>query len=50
VNEAIDFLRGGSSSSVKKLTEKMDEAAESLEFERAARIRDLLSAIKKMGD
>lgn len=48
VNEAIDFLRGGSASSVKKLTEKMNEAAESLEFERAARIRDRLAAIKRM--
>ena len=50
VNEAIDFLRGDSSSSVKKLTDKMNEAAEALEFERAARMRDLLTAIKRMGD
>lgn len=50
VEEAIDFLRGGSAASVKKLTEKMNEAAEALEFERAARIRDRLAAIKRMSD
>ena len=50
VAEAIDFLRGGSADSVKKLTEKMEAAAQDLEFERAARIRDRIAAIKKMGD
>ena len=50
VAEAIDFLRGGSADSVKKLTEKMEAAAQNLEFERAARIRDRIAAIKKMGD
>jgi excinuclease ABC subunit C len=50
VNETIDFLRGGSAASVKKLTEKMNEAAEALEFERAARIRDRLAAIKRMSE
>lgn len=50
VSEAIEFLRGGSAESVRELTQKMNEAAESLEFERAARIRDRLSAIKRMAD
>ena len=49
VAEAIDFLRGGSAKSVRELTKKMEEAAENLEFERAARIRDRLAALKKMG-
>lgn len=48
VQEAVDFLRGGSTASVKLLTEKMNEAAEALEFERAARIRDRLAAIRKV--
>ena len=48
VQEAVEFLRGGSNASVKLLTEKMNEAAEALEFERAAKIRDRLSAIKKV--
>ncbi|XOQ48619.1 MAG: excinuclease ABC subunit UvrC [Eubacteriales bacterium] len=50
VEEAIDFLRGGSAQCVRQLTRKMEEAAEALEFERAARIRDRLAAIKRMGD
>lgn len=50
VEQALSFLRGGSSNSVIDLTKKMEEAAENLEFERAARIRDKISAIKKMGD
>lgn len=50
VEQALAFLRGGSSNSVKDLTKKMEEAAENLEFERAARIRDKINAIKKMGD
>lgn len=48
VEEALDFLRGGSGSSIKELTARMNEAAEHLEFERAARLRDRLNAIKKL--
>lgn len=36
VNQAIDYIRGGSVNSVKKLTEQMEAAAESLNFEQAA--------------
>jgi excinuclease ABC subunit C len=50
VAEALDFLRGGSAQSVRELTKKMNEAAENLQFERAARIRDRLAAIRKMGE
>lgn len=50
VAQALDFLKGGSSNSIKQLTEQMEEAAENLEFERAARIRDKITAVKKMGD
>lgn len=50
VAEALEFLRGGSAKSVRGLTEKMSEAAENLEFERAARLRDRISAIRKMGE
>lgn len=48
--QALDFLKGGSSNSIKQLTAQMDEAAENLEFERAARIRDKINAVKKMGE
>ena len=46
--EALDFIKGGSSTSVKTLTEKMAEAAEHMEFELAARLRDRIAAIQKM--
>lgn len=48
--QALDFLKGGSSNSIKQLTSQMEEAAENLEFERAARIRDKINAVKKMGE
>ena len=50
MQQALDFLKGGSSNSVKQLTAQMEQAAENLEFERAARIRDKIAAVKKMGD
>ena len=50
VDEALEFIRGGSANAVKRLTEKMNEAAENLEFETAARIRDRIQAINKMKD
>ena len=50
VSQALDFLKGGSSNSVKQLTKQMEEAAENLEYERAAKIRDRIAAVKKMGD
>ncbi len=50
VSEAVEFLRGGGADFVRELTRRMNEAADHLEFERAAKIRDRLSAIKKMGD
>lgn len=48
VEEAVDFLQGGSAASVRKLQEKMQEASERLQFERAARLRDRLQAIRRM--
>lgn len=48
--EALDFIKGGSSTSVKALTEKMEEASQNLEFELAARLRDRINAINKMKD
>lgn len=50
LSQALDFLKGGSSNSIKQLTAQMEEAAENLEFERAARIRDKINAVKKMGE
>ena len=46
--EALDFIKGDSATSVKTLTEKMEQAAENLEFELAARLRDRINAIASM--
>lgn len=46
--QALDFIKGGSTYSVKSLTERMEEAAENMEFERAARLRDRIRAIEKI--
>lgn len=50
VEMALDFLSGGSSQSLKNLTQQMMDASENLEFERAASIRDSINAIKKLSD
>lgn len=50
VSQAIDFLKGGTKESIRNLTARMQEYAENYEFEKAARIRDRISAIQKMSD
>lgn len=50
VEEALEFLKGGTTKSLKKLTESMLEASDKLDFERAAEIRDKIAAVKKMSE
>ena len=50
ISEARDFLKGGTNTSVARLTERMNECAERLEFEKAARIRDRINALRKMSE
>lgn len=50
LSEAVDFLRNGGKASIKKLTDEMNEAAENLEFEKAARLRDRLNAVRRIGE
>lgn len=50
VDEAIEFLTQGSARTMATLQTRMEEAAERLEFEQAARLRDRINAIKKMSD
>ncbi len=45
VREAKDFLSGGTPSIQRRLAKEMEEAAERLEFERAAAIRDRIRAL-----
>ena len=50
IMQAVSLLEGNAKQLVRDLTEKMNEAAEGLQFERAAVLRDRLRAIKKLGD
>ena len=50
IDQAVQFLKKGTSLSVKELEKEMLEAAENLEFEKAARIRDRITAVKKMSE
>ncbi|MGN0447276.1 MAG: excinuclease ABC subunit UvrC [Acutalibacteraceae bacterium] len=48
LNEAVDFLKGGSSETVKKLKAEMEELSENLEFEKAAKVRDKIRSIERI--
>ncbi len=48
VKSAVDFLRGGSTKMLRELQKEMEEAAENLEFEKAARVRDKIKAIERI--
>ena len=50
VDEALDFIVHGSGKVVDDLNRRMLEASENLEFEKAAKLRDTINAIKKVTD
>ncbi len=47
VRELLDFLDGDTDAIVNRLDTRMREAADALEFEQAARLRDRLTAVRK---
>ncbi|HVN52548.1 MAG TPA: excinuclease ABC subunit UvrC, partial [Acidimicrobiales bacterium] len=47
VDELLDFLDGETDTVVRRLEQQMREAADGLEFERAARLRDRLDSVHK---
>lgn len=47
IDQAVDFIKNGSKESVERLTQEMNEAAEALEFEKAAKLRDRIAAIER---
>ncbi len=49
LNQALEFLTQGSEQMLKTLRARMEEAAENLEFEKAARLRDRIHAIERLG-
>lgn len=50
ISEIISFLDGNTKSLIRSLTEDMEKAAENLEFERAAALRDRINSLKRMSD
>ena len=50
VENALEFLSGDSSKTMKELQDRMTAAAEALDFERAARYRDQIASMKKLRD
>lgn len=48
LEQAVAFIKGGSKAILLQLHAQMDEAAENLEFEKAAKIRDRIRAIEKI--
>ncbi len=48
ISGALDFLEGNYSPIIKQLTDKMEEASEELNFERAATYRDLLNSVRQV--
>jgi excinuclease ABC subunit C len=48
ITEVIEFLEGKPEQIVRKVRERMELAAESLDFERAAQLRDALSYLERM--
>lgn len=50
VKKAVDFLNGNYQPVMKELMSKMQEASENLEFEEAAKYRDLLESVRKVSE
>lgn len=50
IEQAIEFIKNGSAESVERMEREMNEAAERLEFEKAALLRDRINAVKKASE
>lgn len=50
ISRAADILRGGTRDVIAELTKKMARASDMLEFEDAAKYRDSIESIKKLGE
>ena len=48
VRQAVKYIKNGAAESIKELKIKMNAAAEQLQFEKAARLRDRIRAIEKI--
>ena len=50
ISEAEQFIRSGGAASVERMEAEMNKAAEELEFEKAAMLRDRIAAVKKASE
>ena len=50
VEQAVEFIRSGSADSVERMEREMMQAAEELDFEKAALLRDRIIAVKKASE
>ncbi|MBQ8688537.1 MAG: excinuclease ABC subunit UvrC [Ruminococcus sp.] len=50
IQQAVSYIRSGSAESVQRMEQEMERAAENLDFERAAMLRDRIAAIRKAGE
>ncbi len=50
VSQAVEYIKNGSMDSVERMESEMNAAAENLEFERAAMLRDRIAAVKKAAE
>lgn len=50
VEDAVAFLKGGSKASVREMTAEMNQLAEEMKFEEAAKLRDRIRAIKNLDE
>lgn len=50
VAQAIEFIKNGSAESVERMEQEMNDAAERLDFEKAAMLRDRIIAVKKASE
>ncbi len=48
VKQVLDFFAGKSSNVIRQIEEEMNQAAEALEFEKAAQLRDRITALEKV--
>ena len=50
VKSAVEFIKGGSVTTAEKLQKQMEQAAENLEFELAAKLRDRIKALARAAE
>lgn len=50
ISQAVEFIKSGSTDSVERMRQEMEQAAENLDFEKAALLRDRIVAVKKASE